>query len=490
MHRSIQEAGQTVQAYGLLLRDLPNLLRRAAQRQEGKMSKMQEKRKILFLTNYPRILAAPRMRVFSYLPLMERMGFECKVITVIPEFVYSFAVHTGPFRNAILYPYQFIMRVVKALYAIAIASRYDAIFIRGVYFPLRLERVLARVNTHIIFDLVDAVYLRKELSTNLVDRIKATFYDQSVLLPRMLSVARAVNLRTPYLQEYVRKYCQNTWVTLGPMQSSKCKTYLPKKPHEVVIGWMGSPSTVRYLCDLTEILSELQRKYNVKIKIIGAGQAYQPPKTLRVIKEDWHLETEIEQLYSFDIGIMPLSDGPWERCKGGFKLLQYMSVGVSSVASPVGINKQLIQDGVNGFLASSRNEWIEKLSLLVEDSALRKELGIRGWETAQQYTVEAQAYHKGGGISEQIKATRLFYSLCSRILYGYKHFTWWAATGLAVGTLFLEPLTRLVWATVRCSLKEIVDTVKGYLMLWKESPRLMKLAWGQMRHGHSTFKSL
>jgi len=354
------------------------------------MSKIVKKRKIIFLTNYPRILAAPRTRVFSYLPLFEREGFECKVITVIPETLYDFAVRTVHFRYAILYPYQFIMRIVKVLQVIAVASRYDAIYIRGVYFPFRLERVLARVNPHIIFDLVDPVYLRKALSSKLIDRIKMKFYDQSVLLPRMLAVARAVNLSTPYLREYVRAYCSNIWVTPGPIPQNKCKVHLPKEPHEVVIGWMGSPSTAKYLYELTEVFVELQRKYQVKIKVIGAGQIYNPPEMLSIIREDWHLETEIEQLYSFDIGIMPLPDGPWERGKGGYKLLQYMSIGIPSIASPVGINTELIQDGVNGFLASIIDEWLEKLSLLVMEPMLRKELGIRGWKTAQQYTIEAQ----------------------------------------------------------------------------------------------------
>jgi len=120
------------------------------------------------------------------------------------------------------------------------------------------------------------------------------------------------------------------------------------------------------------------------------------------------------------------------------------------------------------------------------DFSLRAKQG--GWRSF--YLAEAQAYHKGGGTSEQIKAARLFYSLRSRILYDYKHFNWWSATGVAIGTLFLEPFTRLVWATVRGSLQEIVDTIKGYLMLWKETPRMIKLAWEQMRHGHSTAKSL
>lgn len=390
LHHSFREATQTGRAYGLLLRDLPSLLRRSVQEREGKMSRMEQKRKILFLTNYPCILAAPRVRVFSYLPLLERAGFECRVITVIPEFLYAFAVRTGRFRNAILYPYQFIMRVAKVLHVIAVASQYDSIYVRGVYFPLRLERVLLRANPHLIFDLVDAVYLRKPLSINLADRIKARLYNQSVLLPRMLAAARAVNLTTPYLREYVRKYCPNVFVTPGPIRLHKCKIYLPKEPHEVVIGWMGSPSTAKYLSDLSEVFIELQRKYEVKIKVIGTGEAYHPPETLSVIKEDWHLETATDQLCSFHIGIMPLRNMPWESGKGGYKLLHYMSVGLPVVASPVGINRELVQDGVNGFLVENQDEWIEKLSLLIEDFELRKELGMQGWKTVRQYTAEAQ----------------------------------------------------------------------------------------------------
>jgi len=155
---------------------------------------------------------------------------------------------------------------------------------------------------------------------------------------------------------------------------------------------MGSQSTAKYLYDLIKVFRKLQQRYRVKIKIIGAGHGYCLPEHLDIIKEDWSLEKETEQLYSFDVGIMPLQDALWERGKGGYKILNYMSVGLPVVASPIGINKKLIQDGVNGFLAMNQDEWIEKLSHFIKDFGLCKKLGTQGWKTVQQYTIEAQLF--------------------------------------------------------------------------------------------------
>lgn len=95
----------------------------------------------------------------------------------------------------------------------------------------------------------------------------------------------------------------------------------------------------------------------------------------------------------------------------------------------------------------------------------------RGWRIF--YLATAQAYHLGGGTSGQAKATRLFYSLRSRILYGYKHFRWWAATGLMLGTLFVEPLARIGFAIAKTSPAQLQETLKGYLLLWQNLPRWM-----------------
>jgi GT2 family glycosyltransferase len=99
-----------------------------------------------------------------------------------------------------------------------------------------------------------------------------------------------------------------------------------------------------------------------------------------------------------------------------------------------------------------------------------------GWKSV--YLTEAQAYHKGGGTSEHVKAARLFYSLRSRILYTYKHFQWATATGLLLTALVMEPVTRVAFALTKGSLVEVWDTLKGYSMLWANSPEWFRRCIG------------
>ena len=97
-----------------------------------------------------------------------------------------------------------------------------------------------------------------------------------------------------------------------------------------------------------------------------------------MIKKQWDFEDEIQDLHSLDIGLMPLIDDPWSRGKCGFKLLQYMASGIPSVSSPVGVNKEIIKDGVNGMLATEESEWIEKITMLIKDANLRNSIAKRG----------------------------------------------------------------------------------------------------------------
>ncbi len=121
----------------------------------------------------------------------------------------------------------------------------------------------------------------------------------------------------------------------------------------------------------------------MQIKLIGAGPVNWPG--VRLISQPWRLETELDDIRSFSIGLMPLVDDGYARYKCGFKLLQYLGVGIPGVASPVGVNTEIIQDGVNGLLAASSSEWFDRLNLLVEDVNLRAQLGARGRATVEKH---------------------------------------------------------------------------------------------------------
>lgn len=113
----------------------------------------------------------------------------------------------------------------------------------------------------------------------------------------------------------------------------------------------------------------------------------------------------------------------------------------------------------------------ERFFVYFEEVDLSCRANNAGWKTV--YLADAQAYHKGGGTSEQVKSTRLFYSSRSRILYGYKHFNWLSATALMLGTLMLEPVARLGLATFNRSWLQVEETLKGYAMLWCAMPKLL-----------------
>jgi glycosyltransferase involved in cell wall biosynthesis len=150
---------------------------------------------------------------------------------------------------------------------------------------------------------------------------------------------------------------------------------------KVIIGWIGSPQNTFYLEPLLPVFQRICEKYEqVCFSFIGSAPVEYTGVNLHLVK--WELHTETFELQKFDIGIMPLPDDEWTRGKGGYKLLQYMALGIPSVAAPVGINSSLLEDGENGFLATSEQEWFDRLSYLVEHEPERKRMGAIAREKA------------------------------------------------------------------------------------------------------------
>ncbi|MDE2382834.1 MAG: glycosyltransferase, partial [Xanthomonadaceae bacterium] len=159
---------------------------------------------------------------------------------------------------------------------------------------------------------------------------------------------------------------------------------------ETVIGWIGSPATAQYLHQLTPALAQVASRHAVRCVAIGAraDQLEGTPFEAWI----WCEDEEVDMLQRCDIGIMPLLDGHWERGKCGYKLIQYMACGLPVVASPVGVNADIVQPGVNGELAGITEEWVQILTGLVENAAIRQRMGEAGRESVEKtYSVQAQA---------------------------------------------------------------------------------------------------
>jgi glycosyltransferase involved in cell wall biosynthesis len=156
------------------------------------------------------------------------------------------------------------------------------------------------------------------------------------------------------------------------------------------IGWIGSPITAPYLALVRAALAEVCQHGNVRVIIVGAQHV--PLAEVPVETRAWSEQTEVQDIQSFDVGIMPLPDAPWERGKCGYKLIQYMACSKPAVASPVGVNQHIIADGVDGFLAATPTQWVQTLRTLCEDGHLRERVGKAARrKVAREYSLHVTA---------------------------------------------------------------------------------------------------
>lgn len=349
--------------------------------------------KILFLAAYSELAAASRIKVYQFLPLLEKRGITCKTICFVPSFLYRIRLASAVNKNLLLvyYPLSYITKVYKTFQAIVIASRFDIVFINEPVIPFGLEKLLKLANKNIILQFSDAVFLDTREGATFFERLR--LQTQSRYWKRTAVIAKCCLADNGYTKSAVLPFCPDAQEMPGPVDTVK---YFFKEDSRqegpIIIGWVGTPFNAKYLQVVKDAFKELHKKYDVILRLVGPEGDFGMEGVDFELKE-WKLDAEVGWLSTFDIGIMPLTDDPWTKGKAGYKLLQYMSMGIPPVASSVGFNKELIQDGTNGFLAGSTEEWVKKLSLLIESAALRKEMGARARATIE----ERYSLHKAEG---------------------------------------------------------------------------------------------
>jgi glycosyltransferase involved in cell wall biosynthesis len=151
----------------------------------------------------------------------------------------------------------------------------------------------------------------------------------------------------------------------------------------LVVGWIGSPTTFHYLESIAPLLKDLAAHHSFVLKVSGAGKPVKFPG-VSVQEVKWSLDQEVTLFNTCDVGVYPLADNDWARGKCGFKAIQFMACGVPTVAAAVGVNREIIRDGENGFLASSPAEFSSKLERLLTDAALRQHLAVAGRQTIEE----------------------------------------------------------------------------------------------------------
>lgn len=238
----------------------------------------------------------------------------------------------------------------------------------------------------IVYDFDDAFFHRYDQSSNVILRSLLGGKHAS-----LLRSAAACACGNAYLLDYAKQFCFNSIILPTVVDTA---VYLPcssRRSRQLTIGWIGSPSTWPNVRPLLPLLGELVGSHGVRIRVVGAGKSALQDRFAGMELIEWSEANEAADVQTMDIGIMPLADLPFERGKCGYKLIQYMACGLPVVASPVGVNNEIVTVGENGFLASGLEEWRSALIRLIEDSALRQRLGQAGRERVEtHYSLESQ----------------------------------------------------------------------------------------------------
>jgi len=341
--------------------------------------------RVLFVTQYGVLAASSRTRAFQYLPHLGRSQIQAQVITVLPDRAIAWSntlVMRNPWRKAGYYLWATCRTVLCGLRAWAMADGYDVLFIQKVIFPSPVRWLLRRCRPPVVFDFDDAIFTTEVRGGSWLSAWKQRRNARGV--PGMLSLADLAIVENEYTGEFARRYCDRVATITGPIDTDRFRPAKTNGAHrdQVVLGWTGSPSTSAYLEMLRPVLARLGGRYpNLSLRVVGAD----PLDIDGIARETnpWSLEREVDDLREFDIGLNPVPNDPWTRGKGGYKLLQYMAVGLPVVTSPVGINRQLVEDGQSGFWADSAEEWEQRLAALIESPELRRRMGERGREKVE-----------------------------------------------------------------------------------------------------------
>ncbi|MCF8221120.1 MAG: glycosyltransferase family 4 protein, partial [Cryomorphaceae bacterium] len=249
------------------------------------------------------------------------------------------------------------------------------------------ERLFS-LRSKLVFDFDDSIWLPTISKGN--HRLK--FLKNPEKVKKIISFSSQVVCGNQYLADYAGAY--NSKVVIIPSTIDTDKYYVRHKVSQetIIIGWSGSFTTVPHFEYLIPSLIKLQDKYGKRVAFLVIGLEGYAFQGLNMVSIPWNAITEVEDLHQMDIGIMPLPDNEWTRGKCGMKGLQYMAAGIPTVMSPIGVNKEIIQDGENGFLAFTEDEWVDKLSILIDSVDLRKKFGLNGRKTIEEkYSVKANA---------------------------------------------------------------------------------------------------
>ncbi|MBN2345278.1 MAG: glycosyltransferase family 4 protein [Candidatus Aminicenantes bacterium] len=324
-------------------------------------------------------MPSTRFRVLQYLPFLEAKGARWRI------FFYQQALSLTALKKP--------RRLLRYIRALGSGLTHDLVFLQKPGFVVHrwiYLRLLFALGRRVIFDFDDAIF---------IDRLGGGPQPRAMMkkLEYILRRSRVVIAGNPVLAEYAGAFNPRVEIIPTPVD---CERYspAPNRPEAqpLTIGWMGTAANLGYMARLRPVISRILMETGARFLIVS--DHFQKPSGLdlnfgpRIEFRRWQESRELDDLRQFDIGLMPLDDDPYTRGKCGYKLLLCMAVAVPVVASPVGINSRIVEEGINGFLAATEEEWLDKLLRLCHDGNLRRRMGAANREKViREYSLPAAA---------------------------------------------------------------------------------------------------
>lgn len=316
--------------------------------------------KITFFTKYAKNGASSRLRSCQYFPLLEQLGCEIEWHPLFSD-QYLDRLYKGKlvFLHVI---WAYLRRIVQLIFL----KKCDLVVIEKELFPwvpYWFEQLFLFKRTPYALDYDDAIF-----HTYDANKAKWIRYLLGTKIDRLMKHSHLVVAGNDYLAERAR--------AAGAPRVEIVPTVVDIKRYEVksnaisaanrklTVGWIGTPMTTKFLLEIKPVIDYIVSHYNVEFVAVGASKSMLSGMQVSVLP--WSEDTEAKIIESFDLGLMPLSNSVWDKGKCGYKLIQYMACGVPVLASPVGVNVDIVKDGVNGYLCANLEEWKANLILFCE----------------------------------------------------------------------------------------------------------------------------
>lgn len=337
-------------------------------------------KKILFLTPYPHGTAgSQRFRFEQYYDALESDGWTIKTQSFLDTQTWEVLYLPGNGIKKIWGVFKGFARRKLMLFR---AHRYDYIFIHREASPIGppiFEWILCKMlNKKVIYDYDDAIWKENTSHSNSI----ASIIKWQKKVGSISKWSTRVSVGNDFLASYAKKF--NTKVIINPTTIDTVSLHIPNHNNDekTTIGWTGTHSTLKYLEPIAEVLNEVLKTRNVELIII----ADQKPKSAinGFTFKPWSIDSEIDDLNTISIGLMPLKDDEWAKGKCGFKALQFMALEKPVLLSPVGVNDQIVKHGNSGYHCTTIDEWKERLIELIDDAELRIKMGIAGRQKVEK----------------------------------------------------------------------------------------------------------